>query len=135
MMQAPGTLSEFASNSLDPVIYAKILRRLLPLMMVMFFVNTLDRVNVAFAALQMNMDLGFSPLVYGWGAGIFFLGYFLFEVPSNLIMTKVGPRLWIARIMITWGILSCATAFVKSAHSFYILRFLLGIAEAGFTPG
>jgi ACS family tartrate transporter-like MFS transporter len=104
-------------------------------MFVLYIVAFLDRVNVGFAALQMNEDLGFSDTVYGLGAGIFFIGYFVFEVPSNLIMEKVGARVWIARIMITWGVISSAMFLVRGETSFYILRFLLGVAEAGFFPG
>lgn len=115
--------------------FAKAARRLIPFMMLLYLVSFLDRVNVGFAALTMNADLGFSPEVYGWGAGIFFIGYFLFEVPSNLVLEKVGARLWICRIMLTWGLISAATAFVTGPTSFFILRFLLGAAEAGFLPG
>jgi len=115
--------------------FAKAVRRLIPLMMVLYLVSFLDRVNVGFAALTMNTDLGFSPEIYGWGAGIFFLGYFLFEVPSNLVLEKVGARLWICRIMVTWGLISAATALASGPTSFFILRFLLGAAEAGFLPG
>src|ERR671938_1845419 len=104
-------------------------------MFVLYIVSFLDRVNVGFAALQMNEDLGFSGTVYGLGAGIFFIGYFLFEVPSNLILERVGARVWIARIMITWGIISAAMLLVQGPISFYVLRFLLGFAEAGFFPG
>ena len=110
-------------------------RRLLPLMIVCFFIAFLDRVNVGFAALQMNEDLGFSASIYGLGAGMFFIGYFLFEVPSNLILHRVGARRWIARIMITWGLIAAGMAFVEGAKSFYVMRFLLGVAEAGFFPG
>jgi D-galactonate transporter len=102
---------------------------------VLFIINYLDRVNVGFAAIHMNKDLGLSATAYGLGAGIFFLGYIAFEIPSNMIMHKVGPRRWIARIMVTWGIVSCCMAFVQGEISFYIVRFLLGIAEAGFVPG
>jgi len=102
---------------------------------VLFIINYLDRVNVGFAAIHMNKDLGLSATAYGLGAGIFFLGYIAFEIPSNMIMHKVGPRRWIARIMVTWGIVSCGMAFVQGEISFYIVRFLLGIAEAGFVPG
>lgn len=115
--------------------YAKVTRRLLPFLLLCYVVAYLDRVNVGFAKLQMSVDLGFSDAVYGLGAGIFFIGYFLFEVPSNLIMHKVGARLWIARIMLTWGCVSAATAFVKTPEMFYAVRFLLGVAEAGFFPG
>ncbi len=107
----------------------------MPLILVLYIAGFLDRVNVGFAALTMNQDLGFSPEVYGVGAGIFFLGYFLFEVPSNLIMEKVGARLWICRIMLTWGLVSMATAFVNGPYSFYAMRFVLGLAEAGLYPG
>ena len=113
----------------------KISWRLLPLVVVSYLVAYIDRTNVAFAALTMNKDLGFSPYIYGWGAGIFFLGYALFEVPSNVILEKVGARLWIARIMITWGIISGLMALVVGPASFLTLRFLLGVAEAGFFPG
>jgi ACS family tartrate transporter-like MFS transporter len=109
--------------------------RIVPFIMLLYFVAFIDRVNIGFAALTMNKDLGFSPTVYGFGAGIFFWGYFLFEVPSNLILDKVGARLWIARVMISWGLVSGAMAFVQGQTSFYILRFLLGAAEAGFFPG
>jgi len=118
---------------IDP--YRKISVRIIPLMMLLYFMAFLDRVNIGFAALTMNQDLGFTAYIYGWGAGIFFLGYFLFEVPSNVFLQKVGPRRWIARIMITWGILSAAMAFVSTPWSFLVLRFLLGVAEAGFLPG
>ncbi len=91
--------------------------------------------NLSFAALQMNKDLGFSATVYGFGAGVFFVAYFLLETPSNLVLVRVGARRWIARIMFTWGLLSGAMAFVQGETSFYILRFLLGAAEAGFFPG
>ena len=109
--------------------------RLIPFMSLMYVVSFLDRVNISFAALTMNRDLGFSPEAYGFGAGIFFWGYFLFEVPSNLALQKVGARLWMCRICVTWGLLSMVTAFVKDPVSFSVLRFLLGAAEAGLFPG
>jgi ACS family tartrate transporter-like MFS transporter len=109
--------------------------RILPLLFICYIANYLDRVNVSFAALTMNVDLGFSATVYGLGAGVFFIAYLLGEVPSNLIMQRVGARLWIARIMITWGIISGLMATASGETSFYILRFLLGLAEAGFFPG
>ena len=109
--------------------------RLLPFLMVCYFVSFLDRVNVGFAALQMVKGLHMSPAVFGFGGGIFFVSYFLFEVPSNLLLEKVGARLWIARIMITWGFLAAGTAFVVGPRSFYTMRLLLGSAEAGFFPG
>jgi ACS family tartrate transporter-like MFS transporter len=115
--------------------FAKAAWRLIPFMALLYVVSFLDRVNVGFAALTMNKDLGFTPEVYGFGAGIFFFGYFLFEVPSNIILERVGARLWICRIMLTWGVVSMATAFVHSASAFFVIRFLLGAAEAGFFPG
>jgi ACS family tartrate transporter-like MFS transporter len=114
---------------------AKVSWRLLPLVALAYCIAYIDRSNISFAALTMNKDLGFSAYVYGWGAGIFFFGYFLFEIPSNLILEKIGARIWIARIMITWGIISALTAFVTGPTSFLIIRFLLGAAEAGFFPG
>ncbi len=110
-------------------------RRLIPFLCLAYGLAFLDRVNVGFAALAMNEELGFTPEVYGFGAGIFFLGYILFEVPSNLALYRFGARLWIARIMISWGIVATAMAFIAGETSFYVLRFLLGVAEAGFFPG
>ncbi len=109
--------------------------RLIPFMVLMYVVSFLDRVNISFAALEMNQDLGFSPQVYGFASGIFFFGYFLFEVPSNLMLQKVGARIWMCRICVTWGLLSMLTAFVKDPVSFSVVRFLLGAAEAGLYPG
>jgi MFS transporter, ACS family, tartrate transporter len=114
---------------------AKVSARLVPFLIVCYFVAYLDRVNVSFAALTMNKDLGLSASAFGFGAGIFFLAYFLFEVPSNLFLERVGARKWIARIMFTWGVLSGGMAFIAGETSFYIVRVLLGIAEAGFFPG
>lgn len=113
----------------------KAMIRLVPLLGLLYLLNYLDRVNVGFAALTMNADLGISSAAYGLGAGLFFVGYFFFEVPSNVILHKVGARIWIARIMVTWGIVASATAFIQGEISFYIVRVLLGIAEAGFFPG
>ncbi|AQH04086.1 MFS transporter [Caballeronia cordobensis] len=114
---------------------AKAFRRILPFIFICYVISYLDRTNVGFAALTMNKDLGLTAEQFGFGAGLFFVGYFLFEIPSNLIMQKVGARIWIARIMITWGVFSMATAFVVGPKSFAAARFLLGLAEAGFTPG
>lgn len=114
---------------------SKVFRRLLPILMICYFIAFLDRVNIGFAAVQLNRDLGFSASVYGFGAGIFFISYFLFEVPSNLALHHFGARKWIARIMVTWGIIAGATAFTVGPNSFYVIRFLLGAAEAGFFPG
>ena len=115
--------------------YAKVTARLLPFLFISYVAAYLDRVNVGFAKLQMLNDLQFSETVYGLGAGVFFIGYFLFEIPSNIIMHKVGARVWIGSIMITWAILSAAMIFVSSPTLFYVLRFFLGVAEAGFFPG
>jgi ACS family tartrate transporter-like MFS transporter len=122
-------------TAIEDALIRKVSRRIIPFMIVLYLVSFLDRVNVGFAALTMNRDLGFTPSVFGWGAGIFFFGYFLFEVPSNIILEKIGARIWICRIMLTWGIVSAAMALVQGAASFYVLRFLLGVAEAGFLPG
>ena len=114
---------------------AKVTRRLVPFLMLLYIVAWFDRINVGFAALQMNRDLGFSASVFGFGAGVFFIGYALFEVPSNLLLARVGARRWIARIMVSWGLVSVAMMFVRGPLSFYALRFVLGVAEAGFLPG
>jgi ACS family tartrate transporter-like MFS transporter len=124
-----------AAGTIESRTIAKISWRLLPLIALAYCVAYIDRTNVGFAALTMNKDLGLSSYIFGWGAGIFFFGYFLFEIPSNLILERVGARIWIARIMITWGIISGLTAFVTGPASFLTIRFLLGVAEAGFFPG
>jgi ACS family tartrate transporter-like MFS transporter len=119
----------------EQALYRRLRWRLLPYLLLLYVIAWFDRVNISFAALQMNADLGFSSAVYGLGGGIFFLGYALFEVPSNLILARVGARRWIARIMVTWGLISVAMMFVEGKWSFYALRFALGVAEAGFLPG
>ena len=121
--------------SVADLVYRKVGWRLLPLLFICYIAAYLDRVNIGFAKLQMQSALQFSDSIYGLGAGIFFIGYFIFEVPSNVLLHKLGARKWIARIMVTWGILSAATMFITSSTSFYIIRFLLGVAEAGFFPG
>jgi MFS transporter, ACS family, tartrate transporter len=113
----------------------KVILRRIPFLILLYVISYIDRANVSFAHLQMNEDLHFSYTIYGLGAGIFFLGYSLFEVPSNLIMRKVGARLWIARIMVFWGILAIAMSLVRTPEQFYLVRFLLGVSEAGFFPG
>src|SRR3954453_17312572 len=113
----------------------KVAVRLIPVLLGLYIVAYLDRVNVTFAQDKLESDLGFSGAVYGLGAGIFFIGYFLLEIPSNLALHRFGARRWIARIMISWGVISACTMFVSSAASFYAIRFLLGMAEAGFFPG
>ncbi|CCE99665.1 Major Facilitator Superfamily (MFS) transporter (plasmid) [Sinorhizobium fredii HH103] len=125
----------YSGRSVEDRAYGKVFWRIIPFLMLCYVVAYLDRVNVGFAKLQMSSELGLSEAAYGIGAGIFFIGYFLFEVPSNIILNKVGARVWIARIMITWGVISAAFMFTTSETVFYILRFLLGVAEAGFFPG
>jgi MFS transporter, ACS family, tartrate transporter len=119
----------------EKAVFSKCAWRLIPFMGLLYVANFLDRVNVGFAALSMNHDLGLSAQAYGLGAGMFFVGYFFCEVPSNIIMEKVGARLWMFRIMVSWGIVSMAMAFARGPVSFYVLRFLLGVCEAGFFPG
>ena len=116
-------------------VFVKCAWRLIPFMILLYVVNYIDRVNVGFAALTMNKDLGLSPSVFGLGAGIFFVGYALFQVPANVMLERMGARRWVFCILATWGSISAATALVQGATSFYLLRFLLGVAEAGFTPG
>lgn len=130
MSSAPG-----AAGLTEAMVLRRVSRRLLPFLFVLLVVNYLDRVNIGFAALRMNHDLGFSASVFGFGAGVFFAGYAIFEVPSNLALHRLGAPLWIGRIMITWGIVSALMAVVNSEWLFYVLRFLLGVAEAGFLPG
>jgi MFS transporter, ACS family, tartrate transporter len=119
----------------EQALIRRLTRRIVPFLVIVYLVAIIDRLNVGFAALTMNRNLGLSPSVFGAGAGIFFLGYFLFEVPSNLLLARFGARRWIARIMLTWGIVAVGMAFVQGATSFYIVRFVLGVAEAGFFPG
>ena len=126
----PHSASEFEATTIR-----RVTLRLLPFLMVCYFVSFVDRVNLGFAALQMVRDLNLSATVFGLGGGIFFLSYFVFEVPSNLVLARVGARLWIARIMISWGVLAMAMALVTGPRSLYAMRFLLGAAEAGFFPG
>jgi MFS family permease len=135
-MNLPSATSIVAgAPSLEAKIYAKVDRRLIPFLILCYSLAYLDRVNVGFAKLQMLKDLSLSDMAFGTGAGIFFIGYFLFEVPSNLLLKKFGARTWIARIMVSWGILASAMMWVKSEWAFYGVRFLLGVAEAGFFPG
>ncbi len=135
MADASSAHGAYLNTSLRDRTIHKLNLRIVLFCFVCFIVNYLDRVNIGFAALHMNDDIGLTPYMFGLGAGIFFIGYLAFEIPSNMILHKVGPRIWIARIMVTWGLVSCAMAFVQGPTSFYILRFLLGVAEAGFAPG
>jgi len=123
------------ADTFEETTFRRVAWRLMPIFFLCYFVAYLDRINVSFAKLQMLSDLKLSEAAYGVGAGIFFIGYCIFEVPSNMILHKVGARRWIARIMLTWGVLSIAMAWVEGEKSFYVLRFLLGVAEAGLYPG
>lgn len=127
-----------AGQGTDPTLQSavdKVKRHVLPLFVVMFIVNYIDRVNIGFVRSQMETDLGIGAAAFGFGAGLFFIGYALFEVPSNLLLQRVGARAWLTRIMLTWGLVATAMAFIQNETHFYVLRFLLGIAEAGFFPG
>jgi D-galactonate transporter len=127
--------SQKRNRTFESVVYRKVTWRLLPYLFLCYILAYIDRVNVGFAKLQMQQDLGMTEAVYGLGAGIFFIGYFLFEVPANMILQKVGAKRWIGPIMMIWGVLSAMTMFVESARAFYLLRFLLGVVESGFFPG
>ena len=124
-----------APSALEERTMRRVIRRIVPFLMTLFVINFLDRTNVAIAALGMNRDIGISPSVYGLGAGIFFLGYLLFEIPSNILLHKFGARIWIARIMISWGLVAGGMGFLRTPQHFVIMRTLLGVAEAGFFPG
>ncbi|WP_407068132.1 MFS transporter [Methylobacterium crusticola] len=138
-MKNPGgqdvSVSEQAPQSLETATMRRVILRLVPFLMVCYFFALLDRVNVGFAALQMNKDLGLTPAMFGFAASLFFVSYFLVEVPSNLALQRVGARRWIARIMITWGLVTMGMALVAGPYSLYAMRFVLGAAEAGFFPG
>ncbi|MGK9063715.1 MFS transporter [Stutzerimonas chloritidismutans] len=123
------------SNSLEKTVVRKVTLRIIPFVFLLYIVSYLDRANIGYAALQMNAELALTSEAFGFISGIFFLGYFLFEVPSNVLLNRYGARVWIARILVTWGIIAAATAFAESAAQLYVLRFLLGVAEAGFFPG
>src|SRR5918994_3889802 len=128
-MEANASMPAQMPDALLEAAASKIRRRLVPFLFLCYIFAYLDRINVGFAALQMNAALGFSAAVYGFGAGIFFISYTAFEIPSNIILARVGARRWIARIMITWGLISACMMFVRDAPTFYALRFLLGAAE------
>jgi MFS family permease len=132
-METPNPQAQHVSD--EDALYRKVAWRMIPLLLMCYVVAYLDRVNVGFAKLQMLDQLGFSETVYGLGAGVFFIGYFIFEIPSNIILHRIGARVWIGRIMISWGLISAAMMFVTTPTSFYVMRFLLGVAEAGFFPG
>ncbi|GAA1087897.1 MULTISPECIES: MFS transporter [Streptomyces violaceusniger group] len=134
-MPMPAVAAQTPALARENTVYRKVVRRIVPFLILCYVASYLDRVNVGFAKLQMSDDLGFSEAAYGLGAGLFFIGYFILEVPSNLMLQRVGARTWIARIMISWGLVSAAFMFVTNEVTFYVLRFLLGAAEAGFYPG
>ena len=134
-MRINNQINERLGESMETSTINRIYWRIIPLFFAMMFFNYLDRINIGFAGLRMNADLGFGPAVFGFGASIFFLGYMVLEVPSNLMLHWVGARVWLARILMTWGAVATCMAFVSSAWSFYLLRFGLGVAEAGFMPG
>lgn len=135
MSQASQAVSGAADDATQILPYGKIAWRIMPILFIGYIIAYLDRVNVGFAKLQMMNDLHFTSAIYGLGAGIFFIGYFFFEVPSNIILHKIGARVWICRVLVVWGIVSACTALVRTPLEFYIVRFLLGVAEAGFFPG
>ncbi len=139
MLVATAAQEELMETSLEQTTVSKVTWRLIPLLFLCYIIAYIDRINVGFAGLQLQRTFGVDAAryygIYGWGAGMFFLGYFIFEVPSNLILHKVGARLWIARIMVVWGVISSAMMLIKTPAGFYTMRFLLGVAEAGFFPG
>ena len=130
-----GTNPALSPTDIEARIIRKVRRRIIPFVFVLFVIAFVDRINVGFAALTMNKELAISSQQFGFVAGVFFFGYFIFEIPSNLLLHKIGPRIWIARILISWGIVAILTGFAKTAMHLYVLRFLLGVAEAGYIPG
>lgn len=135
VQETSGPTRQAVTDAIEKKVFAKIAWRFLPILVISYIFNYIDRTSISVAALTMNEDIGLTSSQFGYGAGILFLGYCLFEVPSNLILYRVGARLWIARIMITWGLVSAAMVFASGPMSFYMLRFMLGVAEAGFFPG
>jgi ACS family tartrate transporter-like MFS transporter len=124
-----------APSTIEATRIRKLRTHIIPFVFVLFVINFVDRINIGFAALTMNKELAITSQQFGLLSGIFFWGYFIFEIPSNLLLHKLGARIWIARILVSWGIVVILTGFVRSATHLYILRFLLGLAEAGFVPG
>ena len=129
------TQPALSGSDLERTTIHKLRTTILPFVLLLFFVAYLDRINIGFAALTMNKDLGITSQQYGFLAGIFFIGYFIFEIPSNLMLQRVGARVWIARILLSWGVVAVLTGFAENIFQLYVLRFLLGVAEAGFFPG
>lgn len=134
MNQAKNNEAKSNETNIDSII-SKVSKRILPLIVLMFCLAMLDRSNMSFVKEHLEIDAGISAAAYALGAGIFFIGYALFEIPSNLLLHKFGARVWLSRIMITWGLVTMAMIFIKDETSFYVLRFLLGLSEAGFSPG
>jgi len=130
-----GNETDTGAMSIEARTIRKVRIRIIPFIFLLYIVAYLDRINIGFAALTMNKELGISSQQFGFLFGIFFFGYFLFEIPSNLLLHKIGARVWIARILISWGIVAMLTGFVHTVHQLYIVRFLLGLAEAGYFPG
>lgn len=130
-----GDKTDAGAMSIEGRTVQKVQHRILPFIFVLYIVAFLDRINIGFAALTMNQELAITSQQFGLLSGIFFIGYFLFEIPSNLLLHKIGARVWIARILLTWGAVAVLTGFVRSVHQLYVVRFLLGLAEAGFAPG
>src|SRR3954453_6233806 len=128
-------MADTATAALEKTTMRKVFWRIIPYTFFLYVISYLDRANIGYAALQMNKELALTSEAFGFAAGIFFIGYFLFEVPSNVALNRFGPRVWISRILLTWGVIATATAFVQTAPQLYVLRFLLGVAEAGFFPG
>src|SRR6266702_8746896 len=128
-------MAEVETAALEKSTTRKVFWRIIPYCFALYVISYIDRANIGYAALQMNKEMALSSEAFGFAAGIFFIGYFLFEVPSNVALNKFGPRIWISRILVTWGMIATATAFVQTAPQLYALRFLLGVAEAGFFPG
>src|SRR6201993_3312734 len=124
-----------APSAIEATTIRKLRTHIIPFVFVLFVINFVDRINIGFAALTMNKELAITSQQFGLLSGIFFWGYFIFEIPSNLLLHKLGARIWIARILVSWGIVAILTGFVRTAPHLYILRFLLGVAEAGFVPG
>jgi MFS transporter, ACS family, tartrate transporter len=135
MTQTAAPTLPYSTEAHEDAVVAKVLRRLIPFMCFLYFLNYIDRTNVQIAKLDLNRALGLNDAQYGLAAGIFFVGYCLFEIPSNLILGRVGARRWIARIMISWGLISALMFLIRGPKSFYVMRLLLGVAEAGFFPG
>src|SRR5246500_6060168 len=124
-----------APTAIEATTVRKVRARIIPFVFVLFVIAVVDRNNIGFAALTMNKELAISSQQYGFVAGIFFFGYFIFEIPSNLLLHKIGARIWIARILLSWGVVAVLTGFAQTAFHLYVARFLLGVAEAGFFPG